>query len=89
MKETVQFDFTTIGDICNSINLLIENEHEAERFMAEYVDRMQSSNHQWTREQCEKVCMENVGYCAGYIGDGWTAMAEVKRILGASHPVYG
>jgi len=82
------YHFGNVRELVNSISTLLAHEKDAERFIGEYTEFMLARRgEEWGPDKCRQVCLQNVGYCAGYIG--MDAIRAVNRLLGATHIAYG
>jgi len=83
-----KYAFGNVREIVNSISVLLDNEEDAGRFLEEYVDYMVANNSSgWDRERSREVCLQNIGYCAGYLD--MEAVFAVNRLIGATHVAFG
>ena len=88
MSEQI-YNFGNVGEIVDSIAKLIDGRDEdATRFLEQYVDDMEDGNTEgWDRDKCREVCLQNIGYCAGYIN--MEAISRVNQLMGATHIAFG
>ena len=88
MSEQI-YKFGNVGEIVDSISKLIDGRDEdAGRFLEQYVDYMESKNSEgWDRARSREVCLQNIGYCAGYLN--MEAIGKVNRLMGATHIAFG